>query len=257
MKARGIKNYARTYQILMGVFFVLFFSFCASQAVGLEFMWIAGPLFGVLALQIVAELAWKTGRSNQGALRMALVAYDPCGTTLATFTPAGDCLAEGTGILGFLLVKKGFDLNTVIDATTYADAKTAANLKVIKDLEAFWPAVNPVTQPGFSGRTERLAYINYELPFKHEGINANLVFWNTLNQSRNWGVAFVTEDYKAYAPLDRNLEAVLCSFFAAPGGEQEFGKTANMSGMVRWKSKDLPQYLDLFTPAILKADFQP
>jgi hypothetical protein len=42
-----------------------------------------------------------------------------------------------------------------------------------------------------------------------------------------------------------------------PAGDQEFGKTRFMQGKVKWKQKDLVQFLDLFTVPMMKADFQP
>lgn len=188
---------------------------------------------------------------------MAIVGYNPC-DNLGNHTPAGDCITEGTGIPGLLLIKKGFDLTTVIDGTSYAAAKTANNLKVVKDLEAYWPGATPQTIPGKAGRMERLGHIQYELPFTHEGVDANMTFWNIMNHARNWGVALITEDYKAYGALDRQLEPILCSFFAVPGGDQEFGKILEMRGTVKWKSRDLPVILDplIWTQNLLKADFQ-
>jgi hypothetical protein len=187
---------------------------------------------------------------------MALVAYDPCTVALGAHTPAGNCIDEGSGIIGLLLVRKGFDLNTVIDSTTYGAAKTANNLRVIKDIEAYWPSAAQQTIPGIAGRMERHGHFQWELPFKHEGVDANLIFWNTVNQDRNYSVAFVTEEYKCFAPLDRELEPVLCHIMAVPASDQEFGKTRFFQGSVKWKHKDLPQFLD-FAKSFIKPDFQP
>lgn len=188
---------------------------------------------------------------------MPLVAYDPCTIAPGPYTPAGDCIDEGSGILGMYLVKKGFDLATVIDQTTLTTAKTALNLITIRDIEAYWPNVTQQTIPGIAGRMERHGRFECEMTFKHEGVDANLRFWNTINQNKNYGVVFVTEEYKAFAPLDRQLEPVLCMINAVPAGDQEFGKTRFMQGKVKWKQKDLVQFLDLFSVPMMKADFQP
>lgn len=188
---------------------------------------------------------------------MPLVAYNPCVTALGNHTPGGNCIEEGSGILGLGLVRKGFDLNTIIDATTYTAAKTGNNIKVVKDVEAFWPSAGPQTIPGFAGRMERLGHFQWELPFKHYGVDANLVFWNTVNQDQNWGIFFVTEEYKVFAPLDRDLEPVLCHINCRPAGDQEFGKQRFFEGVVRWKHVDLPQFVDTMTKTIIRADYQP
>ena len=104
---------------------------------------------------------------------MAVTLYAPCTEALPSQTAAGDCLEEDSDIVGFLLVKKGFNIATVItDGTTYTTAKTAEDILVVKDLEAYWPGVTQNTIPGFRGRIEQHGNINYELPFKHEGVDA-------------------------------------------------------------------------------------
>lgn len=188
---------------------------------------------------------------------MAVVAYNPCVIELGVYTPSANCIDEGSGILGMFLMKKGFNIATVvIDPASYAAAKTAKDIIPIKDLEAYWPAANQQTIPGLSGRMERHGHFQYEFPFKHEGVDANLTFWNTINQSRNYGIAFVTEEMKVFSPLTRLLEPVLASISAKPASDQEFGKTRFFEGTVKWKHKDLVQYLDNLTQAIIGADFE-
>ena len=110
-----------------------------------------------------------------------------------------------------------------------------------------------------NGRPGRLTRIDWDIPFTYEGVDANLHFQNALNHSRNYGVAFVTEEYKVFCPLDRNLEPVLASFFATPIGDQEFGQTRYFGGNIKYTNKDLPQVLDNagLAKAIIMPDFQP
>lgn len=224
------------------------------------------PIIGVFAaLFAFYAIVWvsvkRGGVMISGSL-FATTAYacaDAIGTAPATYTDAGDCLEEGTGIMGFLLIKKGFDVSTIIDQTTFDVAVTAKNLYPIKDIEAYWPKTSQVTIAGIAGRMPRHGRIEYELPFKHEGVDANLHFWNTVNNNRNLGIAYVTEEYKVFAALDRDMEPVLCSIFAAPEGDQEFGKIRMFSGTVKWKHRDLVQYLEYagFAKSAIKATFQP
>lgn len=234
----------------------LLFGVAVSMCVPANPVYVAGGIMAIHLAKMIASrflVAEVTGMSYLSAL----VAYDPCNTTLGTYTQASDCLDEGSGILGVFLVKKGFDLNTVIDNTTLTAAITAKNLITIKDIEAYWPKASQVTIPGIAGRMERHGRWEYEMSFKHEGVDANLVFWNTVNQNRNFGIAFVTEEYKVFSPLDRQLEAVLAKVSAAPASDQEFGKTRYFEGSIKWKSRDLVQVIDLLTPAIVKPIFQP
>jgi hypothetical protein len=186
---------------------------------------------------------------------MALVAYDPCNDALGNHTPASECAEEGSGILGMFLVKSDFDVSSVSTAQHITDAITAGDLVKVRDIEAYFPVPTQVTIPGIAGRVERHGHFTYEMGFKHEGVEANLKFWNKINNTRNYGVILVTEEYKAFAPLDRDLEPVICSITAWPAGEQEFGKNRFMQGTVKWKSKDLLQYCDNFDD-LLQAHFQ-
>jgi hypothetical protein len=212
---------------------------------------------GLVVIAVLQALIMKRAGISFTGLLMAVVAYDPCNEELPTYSRPGDCIDEGTGIIGFLLIKRGFNISTTItDAITYAAAKTAEDIIVINEIEAFWPQATQVTIPGLAGRIERHSYFNYDLPFKHEGVDDNLAFWNNIKEKKNYGIAFITEEYKAFAPLDRDLEPILCSLFAVPSGEQEFGKIRFMQGNVKWKHKDLVYYLDNLTKVILKPDFQ-
>lgn len=241
---------------MLALLTVMFFSMAVSSALSVNPLWMAGGLMIVLFAKALARRFLWYESSGVGFLA-ALVAYDPCTIALGTFTQAADCMDEGSGILGMYLVKKGFDLNTIIDQTTLTTAKTGLNVIPIKDIEAYWPKATQVTIPGLAGRMERHGRWEYEMPFKHEGVDANLKFWNTVNFNKNYGLVFVTEEYKAFAPLDRQLEAVLAKISAAPASDQEFGKTRFFDGNIKWKQRDLVQILDLFTVSMMKADFQP
>lgn len=224
-------------------------------------MFLVGPLAGVVvtaSLYVVATIMARytlAGSPAKGVL-MALVAYAPCTEELPAYTPSAECLDEGSGVLGMFLVKKGFDLSGLTTAELITAAITAEDVIPIKDIEAYWPAPTRQTVPGLAGRMERHGFWTFDLTFKHESVDANLKFWNNITQKRNYGVVFVTEEYKAFAPLDRQLEPVICDFSAAPQSDQEFGKTRFFQGNVKWKCKDLVQYVDTLTPVLLKPHFQ-
>lgn len=229
-------------------------------------MWILAALFSVflfglqwgLVVTVLARVAglWLlSGHSLKGAL-WAVVAYAPCTEELPTYTPGGECIDEGSGILGFFLVKKGFDLSSITDAASITTAITAEDLIVVKDIEAYWPSAQQQTIPGLAGRIERHGHWTYDMPFKHEGVDPNLSFWNNITQKRNYGIVVITEEYKAFAPLDRQLEPVICAISAAPGSDQEFGKTRFFQGNVKWKHKDLVYFIDNLTPTLMKTHFQ-
>ena len=233
---------------------IMFISFVAGNALQVNPLWIGGSLVFIAIAQTLGM--WLLGGQSLKGILYVLAAYTPCTDVTSTQTPAGNCLEEGSGVPGFLLVKKGFNIATIVDDTTYTAAKTARDIIVVKDLEAFMPAGTQQVIPGLRGRMERHGHWLFDMPFKHEGVDANLKFWNYVTQSRDYGVCFITEEYKAFMPLDRQLEPVICSISAAPSGDQEFGKTRFMMGNVKWKHKDLPYLVDNLTVAMLQPDFQ-
>lgn len=239
------------------VFTSLFVSVAINLALPVNPYWLAGGLVAVYIVQMIGFRFLKAEAPR--FLLMALTAFscaDAVGTAPATYTVAGNCLEEKTGIIGMFIVKKGFNLNTVIDQTTYDAAKTAKDIIPVKDLSAFWPTATPVYSPTTGNRPDRLSRIDFEMPFEYEGVTANIPFQNAMNNSRNLGVIFVTETYQCYAALDRDLEPILATFFAAPAGEQTFNEPVKMKGTVKWKGPDLMYNLDLFTKAIVRPDFQ-
>lgn len=240
---------------------IVLFSIAVSMVVPVNVLLLAAGFTVLWACSLVA-LKLFNGKLPHGLL-MAVTAYgcatDVVGTAPATYTTPGDCLEEGSSAIGLILVKKGFNVGAIADAAAYAAAKTAKDIIPIKDVEAYWPVGSPVFTPSIGGRPDRLSRIDFEMSYKYEGVDANLHFQNALNQSRNYGMAFVTEEYKVFAPLDRNLEPVLCNWFAQPTAEQEYGRTRYMQGTIRWKGPDLVQLLDNagLAKSVIIADFQP
>lgn len=250
MKAHNI------FKIIVTVLLSLFVGVAVSTVQPVNPFWITGGLL-LLSIAIFMGTWLMRGQSAMGLLLMAITFYDPCTEDTPTQTAPGNCIDESSGIVGFLLIKKGFNIDTAItDSTEYDAAKTAEDIIVVKDLEAYWPTPTQNTIAGFRNRVERHGNISYELPFKHEGVDSNLAFWNHFNQSRDYGIALITEEYKAFACLERSGEPVLASIFAAPASEQEFGKNRYMQGTVKWKHKDLPYQLTGLTALILEPDFQ-
>lgn len=234
----------------------LFVGSVASTTHAVNPLWFSA---GIVFLAIVlAAGRYRLSGGGIAGLLMAVTLYAPCTEDTPAQSAPGDCIEEDSGIVGFLLIKKGFNIATAIsDGTEYTAAKTAEDIIVVKDIEAYWPNVTQNTIAGLRGRMERHGNISYELPFKHEGVDPNLAFWNHFNNNRDYGVAFITQEYKAFACLERvSGEPVLASIFGAPGSEQEFDKPRYIQGTVKWKHKDLPYHLDLLTRTILEADFQ-
>lgn len=247
-------------QLVINLLLAVLFAIAVSMALPFHVSDVVLVLGAAYVLLTLVQYA-VGGRIPRGILT-ATTAYacaDVPGGVGSAYTQAGNCLEEGSTFIGFFLVKRGFNLSGLTDGTTYAAAKSAADIVPVRDVEAFMTPGTPVYSKARNGRQGRLTRIDWDIPFTYEGVDANLHFQNALNHSRNYGVAFVTEEYKVYAPLDRDLEPILVNFFATPQGDQEYGQSRYMGGSMKYQNKDLPQLIEYagLAKAIIIADFQP
>lgn len=192
---------------------------------------------------------------------MAITAYDPCTTELGTMTPEAACLQEGSRIVGAYLVKKGFDLETLTDGAAVATAITAGNLKPVTGLTGNFALPTSNKKPGMAFQREKHSSFSYAIPLKHYSVDANLIFWNTVNGSGNWSLLFVFEDLSIWGALDRLKEVIPMDIVMAPVSEEELGGVRRMEGSANWTANDLPYKLNStviagFTPAVLSAQFK-
>ncbi|ELR69156.1 hypothetical protein C900_05352 [Fulvivirga imtechensis AK7] len=187
-------------------------------------------------------------------MNLALTAYDPCGAALGTFTPEGDCLEEGSLIVGAMMIKKGVDVQTLIDAVTIDAAVAAGDVKILKGFSGNWARPTANKKPGMAFKREKTSSFTYSIPFKHYGVDANLAFWNTVNFSNDWSMAFVFEDFKMFGALDDQLAVIPMDFDVAPASDEELGGSRRMEGTANWTVKAMP-YLLSDTPAAVLATY--
>jgi len=191
---------------------------------------------------------------------MAITVYDPCAEPIGAFVPEADCLEEGSRIVGGYLVKKGFDLETLIDNTTISAAIVAKNIIPVVGLAGNWPAATSNKKPGMGFQREKHSSNTFAVPIKHYGVDANLPFWNKVNNSKNYSMLFVFEDLSIWGALDRSKEVIPMDIVMSPVSTEELGGTRHFEGLANWTAKDLPYVLGApvvtgFTKAALRAQF--
>jgi len=191
---------------------------------------------------------------------MAITAYDPCDAEeVGTFVPEADCVEEGSRIIGGFLVKKGFDLATLVaeateDFVTIEAAITAGDLKPLKGLSGSWTKGTSNKKPGKGFNREQHSTWTWAIPFTHYGVDANLKFWNGVSNRKEWSMAFVFEDFGIWACLDRDGQPIVQDIVADPESPEELGGARQISGVVNWTSKDLPyNVLDPAVPAFTRS----
>lgn len=188
---------------------------------------------------------------------LALTAYDPCGVAaLGVFTPEDDCLEEGSLLVGGMLIKKGVDVSTLISTIAIDAAVTAGDVKILKGLSGNWARGTANKKPGMAFKREKTSSFTYAIPFKHYGVDANLAFWNKVNFSNDWSMAFVFEDFRAYAALDNELAVIPMDFDVNMVSDEELGGSRRIEGVAGWTVKALPYLLADLPAAVLSGYFK-
>lgn len=187
---------------------------------------------------------------------MATVTYDPCNVPPGAHTVDPNCLEEGSRIVGAIAVKVGFDIKTIIDQATFDAAVAAEDIIPVKKIAGNWPAPQRNTRPGTGLRETEFVSWTFNVPFRHTGVDANLAFWNTMNQSKDYSIVFVTEDFKAFGAFTRtDLTLIPMDISAYMVSDDELGNTRRIEGSCGWKYKDLPYVIDEIPSALLTANF--
>ncbi|MFN7611268.1 MAG: hypothetical protein ACK5QX_10100 [bacterium] len=191
---------------------------------------------------------------------MAITAYDPCGETIGAFVPEASCLEEGSRIVGGYLVKKGFDLESLSDGAAITTAIAAKNLIPVVGLTGNWAPGTSNKKPGMGFQREKHSSFSFSIPIKHYSVDGNLAFWNKVNNSNDYSIAFVFEDLSIWGCLDRSKEVIPMDIVMSPASDEELGGVRRFEGTASWTSKDLPYPLLApvvagFTKAVLRAQF--
>lgn len=185
----------------------------------------------------------------------AITAYDPCVEDAGAFTAAADCLEEGSRIIGLMLVKQGTDVETLIDSVSIDAAVTAGDVAIITKVTGSWPKPTVNKKPGLGFKVQKFTSLTYAIPFKHEGVDANLKFWNDINQSDDWSVVFVFEDFSSWCALKRDKSLIAMDIEAAPSAPEELGQSRMIEGTANWTHKDLPYQLNTLPAAVASSYF--
>lgn len=176
------------------------------------------------------------------AFNRAITPYDPCVTVLGTFVPEAACLDEGSRIVGAMAVKTTLSLETLADTAAISAAITAGDLKIIKDLAGFWAPGTSNKKPGMGFNREKHSSFTYAIPLKHYSVDANLVFWNTLNKQVGWNLLFVFEDLGIWGALDDDKKPLPMDITMGPASDDVLGGQRRFEGAAGWTG-DLPYTL--------------
>ncbi|MBL6448583.1 hypothetical protein JMN32_19890 [Fulvivirga sp. 29W222] len=191
-------------------------------------------------------------------MNFAITAYDDCGGAgvLGDFTPEGECIAEGSLIVGGMLIKKGFDATTLVDSVTIDAAVTAGDVKILTGFSGNWPKATANKKAGMAFKKEKTSSFSYAIPFKHYSVDSNLAFWNKVNFSNEWSMVFIFEDFRPYAALDKELGVIPMDFDVNLASDEELGGSRRIEGTASWTVASLPYLLSDLPASVLAPYFR-
>lgn len=175
----------------------------------------------------------------------AITIYDPCGSdfTGTAFVPEADCLDEGARIVGAFLAEVSLDLSSLADTAAIDAAITADTLKVVKGLSGAWPKATSNKKPGKGYNREKHSSSTYALTMSHYSVDANLKFWNAVNNRKDLSMLFVFEDLSIWGMLDKDSKLIPMDIVFHPSADGELGNTRMFEGDVTFTTKSLPYSL--------------
>jgi hypothetical protein len=172
----------------------------------------------------------------------AITPYNPCVTALGTFVPESACLVEGSRLVGAFAAKTTLDLEDLVDSDAIDAAITAGDLKIIKGLAGNWTPGTSNKKTGMGYNREKHSSFTYAIPLKHYSVDANMVFWNTLNKQVGWSLVFIFEDLSAWGALSDDKKLIPMDIVMSPASDDELGGSRRFEGSAGWTG-DLPYVL--------------
>lgn len=143
--------------------------------------------------------------------------------------------AEKTAALG--------DYTSVAAANSIAVGINQGNLKVLKGLTGNWTAGTSNKKPGMGFQREKHSSTTFAIPIKHYSVDANLEFWDSVNNRKDWSMLFVFEDFAVWGAIDDTKEVIPMDIVMQPVSEEELGGQRRFEGTAGWTAQHLPYSL--------------
>lgn len=164
------------------------------------------------------------------------MAYYPSTCSIVEEHIACSCNDELGRIRSVALIHSSFMQQLLVDPedpTIWAAAITAGYIRVLPFTQGSYNGGEPIFSRGFGYTEETLTAMKFEVIFVDPDYIDNLPFYNSINGSRNWHIAFNSETIMRIS--DRP-----CSLFVNDKIENDLSKEVVYTSSAKWTYNKMP-----------------
>ena len=172
-----------------------------------------------------------------------------CRPDVQEYLNAAGCDVENGSVVAVAFIEDSVTFTDITDPSEWVGQTYASDILIHNEVRGSYPKPAPTEIPGKGKQDTRIVGRKHELTFRVSKIKGNDGYWNSLNQSTNYKLAFVIGgDYDLLYFVDVNV-----SIDAASDVQEGLDTEVDWMVSVKWSDKDLPSTSDvpagIFDPA--------
>ncbi len=172
-----------------------------------------------------------------------------CRPDVQTYLEFAGCEIENGSVVAVAFIEDSVSFTDITDPSEWVGQTYASDILIHNEVRGSYAKAAPTEIPGKGKQDTRVVGRKHEMIFRVSNIKGNDGYWNSLNQSTNYTLAFVVGggyDLLYRVPVNISIDA---------GSDVQEGLDTEVDWMVsvKWSAKDLPSTSDvpagIFDPA--------
>ena len=151
------------------------------------------------------------------------------------------CDIEPGSVVAVAFIDEDVVFTDITDPAEWTNLAYSTDVLVHQEIRGSYAKPAPTEIPGKGKQDTRVVGRKHELLFRVSSIKGNDNYWNTLNRSTNYKVAFVVgSDYDLLFYVDKNV-----SIDSGPVVEEGLDSEVDWNVSVKWSDFDVPSTSDV------------
>ena len=172
-----------------------------------------------------------------------------CRPDVQAYLDFAGCDIENGSVVAVAFIEDSVSFTDITDPSDWVGQTYASDILIHKEVRGSYAKAAPTEIPGKGKQDTRVVGRKHEMIFRVSNIKGNDGYWNSLNQSTNYTLAFVVGgDYNLLyrVPVNVSIDA---------GSDVQEGLDTEVDWMVsvKWSDRDVPSTSDVpvgvFDPA--------
>ena len=151
------------------------------------------------------------------------------------------CDIEPGSVVAVAFIEDSVEFTDITDPAEWVGQTYAADILIHKEVRGSYTKPSPTEIPGKGKQDTRVVGRKHEMAFRVGAVKGNDNYWNTLNRSTNYTMAFVVGgDYDLLLRVDKNI-----SIDAGPDVQEGLDTEVDWMVTVKWSDIDVPSTSDV------------